>query len=129
MPGDYRIGYKRPPKSTQFRKGQSGNPRGRPKTRSLKSDLAKELMRPIRILVNGRKTTVSTQQAVLIAVTEKAMKGDPRSAAVIFNLVKQMLESDADENQLDAQLSSADKEIIQAFLQRQLRNRKPGSSK
>ncbi len=31
MADDYEIGYGKPPKQTQFRKGQSGNPRGRPK--------------------------------------------------------------------------------------------------
>jgi hypothetical protein len=29
--GGYTIGYGMPPQSTQFRPGQSGNPRGRPK--------------------------------------------------------------------------------------------------
>ena len=28
---DYEVGYGKPPKNTQFRKGVSGNPRGRPK--------------------------------------------------------------------------------------------------
>ena len=28
---DYKVGYKRPPLHTRFQKGQSGNPRGRPK--------------------------------------------------------------------------------------------------
>ena len=30
-PDDYEVGYGKPPKNTQFRKGVSGNPRGRPK--------------------------------------------------------------------------------------------------
>jgi hypothetical protein len=28
--GDYQVGYGKPPRHTQFAKGQSGNPRGRP---------------------------------------------------------------------------------------------------
>ena len=28
---DYAVGYKKPPLHTRFKKGQSGNPRGRPK--------------------------------------------------------------------------------------------------
>ena len=28
---EYEVGYKKPPKEGQFKKGQSGNPRGRPK--------------------------------------------------------------------------------------------------
>ena len=28
---DYEVGYGKPPKNTQFQKGVSGNPKGRPK--------------------------------------------------------------------------------------------------
>ena len=28
---DYEVGFGRPPKKSQFKKGQSGNPKGRPK--------------------------------------------------------------------------------------------------
>ena len=28
---NYDVGYKKPPKNTQFKPGQSGNPKGRPK--------------------------------------------------------------------------------------------------
>jgi hypothetical protein len=28
MPGDYEVGYGKPPKHSRFRKGQSGNPKG-----------------------------------------------------------------------------------------------------
>ena len=41
---EYDVGYKKPPKRTQFKPGQSGNPRGRPKgTKNLKTDLAEAL--------------------------------------------------------------------------------------
>ena len=38
------VGYRKPPKATQFKQGQSGNPHGRPKgTKNLKTDLIEEL--------------------------------------------------------------------------------------
>lgn len=38
---DDRVGYKRPPKKNQFKKGQSGNPKGRPKRKILRCLLRK----------------------------------------------------------------------------------------
>src|ERR1700742_2968486 len=62
MPSDDRkpksdgVGYKRPPKHTQFRPGQSGNPKGRPKgTQNLKSDLREELGEIVRVREGDRE--------------------------------------------------------------------------
>jgi hypothetical protein len=51
----FEIGYRRPPPEHQFRKGVSGNPRGRPKeSTNLVTLLQKELKAPIQITENGR---------------------------------------------------------------------------
>lgn len=52
---DYTVGYGKPPRHTRFQKGQSGNPRGRPKgARGLKADLRAELSERVRVTENGR---------------------------------------------------------------------------
>ena len=78
-------GYKRPPKTGQFRPGQSGNPRGRPKgTRNLKTDLDKMLRKRIRIRENGETREISRQEAILLSLFNKAMQGgDVRAANTI----------------------------------------------
>ena len=49
---DYEVGYRKPPKHTRFKPGQSGNLRGRPKgTKNLKTDLMEELGE--KILIRG----------------------------------------------------------------------------
>ena len=76
MAGEYEVGYRRPPKTTRFKPGQSGNPKGRPaKSRNFKSDVKKTLETPIRLVKDGKPQTVSTQEGVLLRLSEKALKG------------------------------------------------------
>lgn len=68
------VGYGRPPRHTQFQKGQSGNPQGRPRgTPSIKADLAAALGELIDIKENGRTRTVTKQRAVLDTLISSAI--------------------------------------------------------
>ena len=89
---DFKIGYKRPPRHSRFQPGKSGNPRGRQKSvRNLGSDVKRTLETPVRLNERGKAKRVSTQEAVLLRLREKALKGDGRSLdrllalAQIFN--------------------------------------------
>ena len=51
---DYEVGYGKPPKSGQFKPGQSGNPKGRPKgAKNFKTELATVLANMIYRLLPG----------------------------------------------------------------------------
>lgn len=82
---DYEIGYKKPPKSGQFRKGQSGNPSGRPKGRAKKlseGDIIEELLQE-KAKAGGQKRTF--HQLMWRAQMMKAIKGDTRAFREINN--------------------------------------------
>ena len=121
MPDNDKVGYKRPPKTRQFQKGTSGNPKGRPKnSRNLKTDLAEELMSRIAITAHGRPASVTKQKALIMTLIARAIKGDTRAATLLFTLVRQLLEPDPQFDEAVMQPSPADQEIIEAFLKRHL---------
>ena len=92
MSDDYEVGYRRPPKHSQFKKGQSGNPKGRPKgSRDLASDLDDELNERISVLEGGQRRTVTKQRAMLKALSNEAMKGNTKAMNLIVNMVYQLL--------------------------------------
>ena len=86
---DDRTGYGRPPKHSQFKKGRSGNPRGRPKgASSFKADLTAELQAKLALTENGKEHRVTTQKAVIRSLTAAALKNDMRAVNTLFSLMK-----------------------------------------
>jgi len=121
---DYEVGYKRPPKETQFKPGQSGNPNGRPKgARNLKTDLADELQERIVLREGGERRTVSKQRAMLKRLMERALNGDTRAASLIINMAARFLDQTEDEEH-DTPLADTDLAILQAYEARLTTGRK-----
>lgn len=81
------VGYRKPPKGHQFKPGQSGNPRGRPKgAKSLKAILAEELGEKITATENGRNVRISKLQAILKMQVAKAAHGGISASQYIVGL-------------------------------------------
>jgi hypothetical protein len=85
---DDSVGYKKPPKHTQFKPGKSGNPKGRPKgTKNLAMDLSEELSEKIVVTEAGQQLRISKQRAMIKSLLAKALKGDTRAASVLLKLL------------------------------------------
>src|SRR5712691_11621837 len=81
-----RIGYGKPPEHSRFKPGASGNPTGkRNNARNLSSDVKRTLLVPVTLNDHGKSRKVSTQEAVLMRLREKALKGDSRSLDCLLN--------------------------------------------
>ena len=87
---DYDVGYGKPPKKSQFKKGQTGNPKGRPKKKKSRKELFDEAWND-EITVNGKKMTRS--EAFVISLVTDGIKGK----ASARNLLMGMLPDNVDE--------------------------------
>lgn len=120
---EYRVGYKKPPKHSQFKKGGSGNAKGRPKrTRNLKTDLAEELAEQIVVREGERTLRVSKQRAIVKSLTAKTLRGDARAAAIILSLISNLLGLD-NSSDADQPLSTDELELLKGIEQRLLSSR------
>jgi hypothetical protein len=89
---DYEVGYGRPPKRTRFAKGRSGNRRGRPRnTRNLKTDLRTVLDEGLTLTIAGHEVKLSARRAMMIALRNKALKGDVRAIGMLVTLLERLM--------------------------------------
>lgn len=81
----YVVGYKRPPRGTQFKPGQSGNPKGRPKgAKNLASALKAELETRVVVTESGRQKTITKGEALVKRLVHKALEGDSKAITLLF---------------------------------------------
>lgn len=118
MSKDYEVGYGKPPKRTQFKKGQSGNPRGRPRgSHNFSTDAKTVLTKMVTVVVDGKRKRVSAQMANLMRLMDKALSGDAKAMAQV-QLLSERYNDEPDPVASD-DFSSTDEDILDAFLKKQ----------
>jgi hypothetical protein len=91
---DYEIGRGRPPKATQWKKGQSANPGGRssPRPVGLLGMIDKLLLTPVKVTVNGASKRVAALEVILEQLWNKGIAGDRRARAVFLRWLELALQ-------------------------------------
>lgn len=122
---DYDVGYGKPPKHSQFKPGQSGNPKGRPKhAKGLNTIVRETLGGKVAVRTATGTKQISKIEAVLQKTLEKAMKGDARAQLELMKLwraaVPDTPEVDDSPDLANATepLTSADLAILEAYAAR-----------
>lgn len=112
---DY-VGYRHPPKGTQFKPGQSGNPKGRPRgTRSVAAMLQDVVERSVTFTENGKTRRAPLLEVILQRLTADAARGDQRAVKTLFSLVNQYGQSSETKRDLDDILAE-DRDILAQYM-------------
>ena len=91
----YNAGYRKPPKRTQFSKGQSGNPKGRPKgSQNFSTILAKAGRQRVKVTTNGRSRYITKFEASMLQLMNKAAAGDLKAIRELLFWIKSLEESE-----------------------------------
>ena len=115
-PTGYAVGYRRPPKATQFAKGKSGNPSGRPKgSRTVGAVLQDILRQKIAVTENGKTRRLPALEVILRRLANDAMRSEPRAMKLLLALYDRYGESPETDLRLD-EILAEDREILSNFL-------------
>jgi hypothetical protein len=113
---NYDIGYGKPPEEHRWKKGQSGNPKGRPKAaKGLKTILGKELHTRQTIKIAGEPVTASRLQLMVLTLATRAAAGDLKATDRLLPLVIQIFGVD-DGADTANRLSAQDQALLDEWL-------------
>jgi hypothetical protein len=81
------VGYGKPPKANQFKKGQSGNPKGRPTgAKGVKANLRRELDKKITVREGGSDRQITKAEALAKTMIASGLKGNTKSQSELLKL-------------------------------------------
>jgi len=85
--GSFEVGNCKPPKHSQFQKGTSGNPKGRPKSaKNIKTLIKQEFLRPVKLTEKGKSIKLPKIQAIVRKVILDALTRGPREAKLALDM-------------------------------------------
>ena len=114
-----KVGRGNPPKHTQFRKGISGNPKGRPKgSKNLTTYLMEAARDRVTATVGGRTRKISKIQATAMQLATKAAGGDQGAIAKFLDWMDEIETRAAAAKPSKFPLSEPDIEVLRAMYER-----------
>jgi len=114
-PNDYEVGYKKPPKSTQFQKGHLGYKGKRNRQRPIEDVLLDELSKTVTIMENGKRSKVTRVEALVKkSVAGTMTNGDLKG---LMKLLKMLPPGKLEEPQRKQQAEEWVKNLFDKYVQ------------
>ena len=114
--GNYKVGKGRPPQSTRWKPGQSGNPKGRPiGSRPVGTVLQDIIQQKVSVTESGKTRRISALEVIIRRLANDAMQSDQRAIKLLLSLVDRYGDSSATKVQL-RDLLAEDEAILAEYL-------------
>jgi hypothetical protein len=111
---DYEVGYGKPPRHTRFKRGQSGNPRGRPKgSKNLPTLLSEALNEPVVVAESGGRRKITMRQAIIKQLVKRSATADMRAMKILLDMVRDLESQTEPASPETAKFSEADAKVIE----------------
>lgn len=118
---DDKPGYKKPPRHTQFKPGESGNPKGRPAgSKNVNTLIERELDQKVVVREGGRSVQLTKREVLVKQLVKKAIEGDHRSQQTLLKRDQELAAAhrSANDNAASAEtpLDQDDRAILDAYV-------------
>ena len=115
---EYAANYRKPPLHTRFKKGQSGNPRGRPK-KDLPALLVAALNEPVFVTIDGERRKITKREAVITQLVNESAGANLRATKMLIDMMKDVEKKTGAEPPPEPhRFAPADEEVIKTVVER-----------
>ena len=122
--GDYEVGYGKPPRRTRFKKGQSGNPRGRPSgSKSLRTVVSEALNELVIVTDNGKHRKITKREAIVTQLVNRSATADWRAVKILLDILRDIEGQTESGSPETSAFTAADKKVIALLIARQYRKK------
>jgi Family of unknown function (DUF5681) len=108
------VGYRSPPVAARFRKGQSGNPKGRPRGRRTELPYEAVLGQEVIIRESGRGRRVTAAEAFILQLTKLGLDGDSAAARAAIAAIQDIRGTDPSDETIEFIISIVDPGSVSA---------------